>query len=101
MANRLRIIALLILKGVVFHHGGVPENCPLALMGRFRSLVDRFPTLMGRFPECLNGPCPLLKMSWKTARKRSIQQHLGTTLSVRRLTPRSQSKKSYGENLGL
>ena len=43
-------------RGAVFHHGGVPENCPLALMGRFQSLMGRFPTLMGRLPECPNGP---------------------------------------------
>ena len=51
-----KIIDLLmsLLKGAVFHHGGVPENCPLALMGRFLSLMGRFLTLMGRLPECLN-----------------------------------------------
>ena len=38
-------------RGAVFHHGGVPENCPLVLMGRFRSLMGRFPTLMGPFPR--------------------------------------------------
>ena len=54
-------------RGAVFHHGGVPENCPLALMGRFPSLMGRFLTLMGRFPECLNGPFSLLKIPWKTA----------------------------------
>ena len=54
-------------RGAVFDHGGVPENCPLALMGRFHSLMGRFLTLMGRFPECLNGPFSLLKISWKTA----------------------------------
>ena len=54
-------------RGAVFHHGGVPENCPLALMGRFHSLMGRFPTLMGRCPECLNGPFSLLKIPWKTA----------------------------------
>ena len=43
-------------RGAVFHHGGVPENCPLALMGRFPSSMGPFLTLMGRFPECLNGP---------------------------------------------
>ena len=43
-------------RGAIFHHGGVPENCLLALLGRFPSLMGRFPTLMGRFPECLNGP---------------------------------------------
>ena len=46
-----RIIDLLmgLFRGAIFHHGGVPEKCPLALMGRFRSLMGRFPTLMGRF----------------------------------------------------
>ena len=43
-------------RGAVFHHGGVRENSPLALMGRSPSLMGRFPILMGRFPECLNGP---------------------------------------------
>ena len=43
-------------RAAVFHHGGVPENCQLALMGRFSTLMDRFPTLMGRFSEFLNGP---------------------------------------------
>ena len=41
-------------RGAVFHHGGVPENRPLRLKGRFPSLMGRFPILMGRFPECLN-----------------------------------------------
>ena len=54
-------------RGAVFHHGGVPENCPLALMGRFPSLMGRLTTLTGRFPECLNGPFSLLKIAWKTA----------------------------------
>ena len=47
-------------RGAVFDHGGVPENCPLALMGRFPSfkLMGRFLSLMGLFPECLNGPFP-------------------------------------------
>ena len=49
-----------IFGGTVFQHGGVPENSPVALMGRFPPLMGRFPTLMGRFPdsdpECLNGP---------------------------------------------
>ena len=33
-----------------FHHGGVPGNCPLALMGRFPSAVSPN-ALMGRFPS--------------------------------------------------
>ena len=54
-------------REAVFDHGGVPENCPLVLMGRFPSLMGRLPSLMGRFPECLNGPFSLLKIHWKTA----------------------------------
>ena len=54
-------------RGAVSHHGGVPENCPLALMGRFPSLMGRFLSLMGRFPKCLNGPFSLLIIPWKTA----------------------------------
>ena len=54
-------------RGAVFHHGGVPENSPVTLMGRFPSLMGRFPAFMGRFPECLNGPFSLLKFPWKTA----------------------------------
>ena len=69
LAKTLNIIDLLtgLFRGAVFHHGGVPENCPLALVGRFPSLMGRFPTLMGRFPECLNGPFSFLKIPWKTA----------------------------------
>ena len=37
--------------GTVFDHGGVPENCPLALMGRFQSLMSRLPSLMGQLPR--------------------------------------------------
>ena len=29
-------------RGDVFHHGGVPENCPLTLKGRFRPLMAVF-----------------------------------------------------------
>ena len=59
---RVPIIDLLMgfFRGAVFHHGEVPENGPLALMGRFPSLMVCFPTLMGRFPECLNTPFFLL-----------------------------------------
>ena len=39
-----------LIRGAVFHHCGVPGNCPLALMGRFPSLMGSSPTLMGRFP---------------------------------------------------
>ena len=54
-------------RGAVFHEGRMPENCPLASMERFPSLMGRFPTLMGRFPGCLKGPVSLLKIPWKTA----------------------------------
>ena len=54
-------------RGAVFHHAGVPKNCPLALMGRFPFLMGRFPTLMGRLPDCLNGLFSLLKIPSKTA----------------------------------
>ena len=47
-------------RGAVFHHGGVPGNCPLTLMGPFPSLMGRCPSLTGRFPECLNGPFSFL-----------------------------------------
>ena len=56
------LLMAFLIRGAVFDHGGVPENCPLALMGRFPSLMGRFPSLMGRFPECLNGPFSLLKI---------------------------------------
>ena len=32
-------------RAAVFHSGGVPENCPLALMGRFPPSMGRLPTL--------------------------------------------------------
>ena len=51
-----------IFGGAVFHDGRVPENNPLALMGR-----HRFPPLMGSFLECLNGPFSLQKIALKTA----------------------------------
>ena len=54
-------------RGAVFHLTGVPENCPLALMGRFPSLMGRFLSLMGRFHKCLNGPFSILKLPHKTA----------------------------------
>ena len=64
-------------RGAFFDHSGVPENCPLALMGRFPSLMGRFPTLMGRFPECLNGPFSLLKIPGKQPiKKRGISRIL-------------------------
>ena len=54
-------------RGAVLHHGVVPENCPLALMGRFSCLMGRFPSLMGRFTENPNGPFSLLRIPCKTA----------------------------------
>ena len=44
-ASSLNVIGLLMgrFRGAVFHHGGVAENSPLALVGRFP------PCLMGRF----------------------------------------------------
>ena len=52
LAKESDLIDLLmgLFRGAVFRHGGVPENSPLTLMGRFPSLMGRFPTLMGRFP---------------------------------------------------
>ena len=38
-------------RGAVFLHGVVPENSPLALMGRLPSLVGRFQPSMDRLPE--------------------------------------------------
>ena len=52
-------------RGAVFHYGGVPKNCPLALTGRFPSLMGRSPSSMGRFPECLNALLSLSKIPWK------------------------------------
>ena len=54
-------------RRAVFHHGRVPENCPLASMCRLSSLMGCFPTLMGHCPECLNRPFSLLKVPWKTS----------------------------------
>ena len=78
-SQRFEIIDLLmgLFRGAVFHHGGVPENSPLTLMGRFPSLMGRFPTLMGRFPECLNGPFPSRKSPGKQPiKKRGIKRFL-------------------------
>ena len=63
-------LSLGLFRGAVFDHGGMPQNCPLTLMGRlnFPSLMGRFPTLTGRFPQCLSGPFSLLRIPWKTAR---------------------------------
>ena len=41
-------------KGAVFDHGRLPENSPLALMGRFPSLMGLFSDLNGQFPRM---PC--------------------------------------------
>ena len=46
-------------RGAVFHHDGVPENSPLALRGRFPSLMGRFLTFMGRSPNALMARFPL------------------------------------------
>ena len=45
--NMCSLIDLLIglFRGAVFLHGGVPENSPLASMGRFTSLTGRFTSL--------------------------------------------------------
>ena len=70
-------------RGAVFRRGGVPENCPLVLMGRFPSLMGRFPTLMGRCPECLNEPFSFFKIPWKTAHKeRGIKGFLNLSLCM-------------------
>ena len=54
-------------RGAVFHHGGVPENCPLALTGSFPSLMGCFLTV-GPFPRFRpKGPFSLLKIPCKTA----------------------------------
>ena len=64
-------------RGAVVHNGGVPENCPLALVGRFSSSIGRLPTLMGCSAECLTGPFSLLKIPWKTAhQERGIKRIL-------------------------
>ena len=72
-----------LLTGAVFHHGGVPENCPLALLGRFPSLTGRFPTLMGRFPECLNAaPAEGQQQQLKTTSDVTSKFHLSCRVSV-------------------
>ena len=43
-----------VLIGAVFHHDGVPENSPLAVMGHFPYLMGRFPSLMGGPPQYRN-----------------------------------------------
>ena len=63
--NSIMDLLLGLFRGAVFHYGGVPQNCPLALMGRFSSSMGCFSTLMGRFPECLTGPFSLLKSPGK------------------------------------
>ena len=47
-----------LVRGAVFHHCGVLENSPLALMGRFSSLMSRFPTLIGRSLSGFMGSSP-------------------------------------------
>ena len=67
-------------REAVFHHGGGPENCSSAFMGRFPSSMGRFPSLMGRFLECLNGPFSLLKIPWETAHEeKGIKRFLIST----------------------
>ena len=62
-------------RRAVFRHGGVSENCPLVLMGRFPSLMGRFPTLMGRFPNALMGRFPSRESSGKQPiKKRGIKR---------------------------
>ena len=65
-------------RGAVFHHGRVPENCALALMGRFPSLMGRLLTLMGRFLEfALMGCFPSRKFPGKQPiKKRGIKRFL-------------------------
>ena len=58
-------------RGAVFHHDGVPENCPLVLMGRFHSWMGRFPSLMGVSPNALMGRFPSWKSPWKQPIKKS------------------------------
>ena len=81
-------------RGAVFDHGRAPENCPLALIGHFPSLLimGRFPTLMGRFPECLNGRF----LSWKSAgrqptKKRPIKRLLIFSFQYRQVLERLSS----------
>ena len=62
-------------RGAVFHLGGVPENSPLALMGRFPSLMGHFPTL-GRFPKGLNGLYSISKTAWKIAHQDKAHQEV-------------------------
>ena len=45
------ILKIGLFRGAVFHHGGVRENRPIALMGRFPSLMGRFSDLSGAFPQ--------------------------------------------------
>ena len=57
----------------VFHHGGLPENSPLALMGRFLSLMARFPTLMGVSPNAFMSRFPSRKSPGKQPIKSMAQ----------------------------
>ena len=65
-------------RGAVFQYGGVLENSPLTLMGRFPSSMGSFLTLMGRLPACLNGPLSLLKNPLENSpvKKRGIKRFL-------------------------
>ena len=45
-----------LLRGAVFHHGGVPEKLSISLHGVFPIFCGPFSDLNGPFPECFNGP---------------------------------------------
>ena len=49
----VKVIDLLmdLFRGAVFEHGGIPENSPLTLMGRFPSFNGPFSDLNGPFPR--------------------------------------------------
>ena len=53
--SRLMDLSMGLFRGAVFQHGGVHENSPLTLMGRFPALMGRSPVrlnaLMGCFPS--------------------------------------------------
>ena len=80
-SSELRVVLPLIVlplktpaRGAVFHHGAVPANSPLALLGRFLSLVGRFPLLMGRFPGCLDDRLSLVDPLETAFNNRPINQ---------------------------
>ena len=62
--NILLDLSMGLFRGAVFHHGGVLENSPLALMGRFASLRGHDLTLMAR-SHALMGRSSLLTIPWK------------------------------------